>query len=81
MIRVLLFGRLRDVAGWRETEIAPAPACLSDLKRRLAETWPELAAALAGPGVQAAIDRAIVQGDVPLAPGAEVAFMPPMSGG
>lgn len=81
MIRVLLFGRLCDVAGWRETEIAPVPARLSDLKHRLGETWPELAAALAGPGVQAAIDRAVVKGDAPLAPGAEVAFMPPMSGG
>jgi molybdopterin synthase sulfur carrier subunit len=81
MIRVLLFGRLRDVAGWRETEIAPDPPRLSDLRRRLSETWPELAAALAGPGVQAAIDRSIVVGDVALRPGAEVAFMPPMSGG
>ena len=81
MIRVLLFGRLRDVAGWREREITPAPARLSDLKRRLAETWPELAAALARPGVQAAIDRAIVHDDAQIISGSEVAFMPPMSGG
>jgi sulfur-carrier protein len=81
MIRVLLFGRLCDIAGWRETEIAPAPARLSDLRRRLAETWPDLAHALGGPGVQVAIDRAIIHGDLPLSPGVEVAFMPPMSGG
>lgn len=81
MIRVLLFGRLCDIAGWRETEIAPAPERLSDLKRRLAETWPDLALALGGPGVKVAIDRAVVHGDLPLSPGAEVAFMPPMSGG
>jgi molybdopterin synthase sulfur carrier subunit len=81
MIRVLLFGRLRDVAGWRESAIEAAPSTLSDLKGVIAERWPELAEALAGPGIQAAIDRAVVRGDAPLAAGAEVAFMPPMSGG
>lgn len=81
MIRVLLFGRLRDIAGWRETVIEPAPARLSALKSQLARRWPQLAEALAGPGVQAAVDRALVRGDAPLTPGAEVAFMPPMSGG
>lgn len=81
MIRVLLFGRLRDVAGWRERSIEAAPATLAGLKGVIAERWPELAEALAGPGVQAAVDRALVRGDAPLGPGAEVAFMPPMSGG
>ena len=81
MTRVLLFGRLRDLAGWRETELTPASASLADLKRRLAEGWPELGAALAGPGVQIAVDRVIRRGDVVLSAGAEVAFMPPMSGG
>jgi molybdopterin synthase sulfur carrier subunit len=81
MIRVLLFGRLRDVAGWRETVIEPAPARLSALKSQIARRWPQLAEALAGPGVLAAIDRNLVRGDAPLRAGAEVAFMPPMSGG
>jgi molybdopterin synthase sulfur carrier subunit len=81
MTRVLLFGRLRDLAGWRETEVTPASKSLAELKRRLAEAWPELGAALAGPGVQVAVDRALARGDVALSPGAEVAFMPPMSGG
>jgi molybdopterin synthase sulfur carrier subunit len=81
MIRVLLFGRLRDVAGWRETVIEPAPARLSALRNQIAQRWPELAAALASPGVQAAVNRALVRGDAALSAGAEVAFMPPMSGG
>jgi molybdopterin synthase sulfur carrier subunit len=81
MIRVLLFGRLRDVAGWRETAIEPAPATLAGLKGVIAERWPDLATALAGPGVQAAVDRGLVRGDAALYPGAEVAFMSPMSGG
>jgi molybdopterin synthase sulfur carrier subunit len=81
MIKVLLFGRLRDVAGWRETAIEPAPPTLAGLKRVIAERWPDLAEALAGPGVQAAVNRGLVRGDTLLGPEAEVAFMPPMSGG
>jgi molybdopterin synthase sulfur carrier subunit len=81
MTRVLLFGRLRDVAGWRETELSPASTSLTDLKRRLAEAWPDLGAALAGQGVQIAVDRVLTRGDAQLSPSAEVAFMPPMSGG
>jgi molybdopterin synthase sulfur carrier subunit len=81
MTRVLLFGRLRDLAGWRETELTPASTSLTELKRRLAEAWPDLGAALSGPGVQVAVDRALARGDMALSPGAEVAFMPPMSGG
>jgi molybdopterin converting factor small subunit len=34
-----------------------------------------------GPGVQAAVDQALVRGDPLLAGVAEVAFLPPMSGG
>ena len=81
MTRVLLFGRLRDVAGWRERDIAPFPATLSALRSLLAAEDPALGAALAGPGVRAAVDQALVQGDVALRPGVEVAFMPAMSGG
>jgi sulfur-carrier protein len=81
MTRVLLFGRLRDVAGWREIDLDPASITLGDLKRRLADAWPELGVALASSGVQVAVDRALTRGEVVLSPGAEVAFMPPMSGG
>jgi len=80
-MKVLLFGRLRDLAGWRESEVTPAPATLAELRRVIGERWPELAEALAGPGVQAAVNRALVRGDAPLSASAEVAFMPPMSGG
>jgi molybdopterin synthase sulfur carrier subunit len=47
----------------------------------MAQLDPELAAALAGPGVQVAVDKAIVRGDALLGPKSEVAFLPPMSGG
>jgi molybdopterin synthase sulfur carrier subunit len=79
--RVLLFGRLADVAGWRARDFDPTPASLFALRGAVGRGNDQLAAALAGPGVQAAIDQAIVRGDCPVPPGAEVAFLPPMSGG
>ena len=79
MARVLLFGRLSDVAGWRERQV-DAPF-LSALKTRLADEDEALGAALAGKGVQVALDQVIVRGDAPLNAGTEVAFLPPMSGG
>ena len=80
-MRVLLFGPLRDLAGWRERRFEEPPATLAALRTLLTAEDAALGAALDGPGVQAAVDRALVRGDVPLRPGAEVAFMPPMSGG
>jgi molybdopterin synthase sulfur carrier subunit len=81
MIRVLLFGRLRDVAGWRERAVDPAPATLVALRNQLAAEDPALGEALGGKGVQAAVDKTLVRGDIALAAGAEVAFLSPMSGG
>ncbi len=79
MARVLLFGPLRDLAGWREREVEAGS--LSDLRARLAAEDAALGKALQGPGVQVAIDQALVRGDADLPPAAEVAFLPPMSGG
>ncbi len=79
MARVLLFGPLRDLAGWRERSVDAAS--LAALRAQIASDDPALGAALAGPGVQAAVDKAIVRGDAVLTGGSEVAFLPPMSGG
>jgi molybdopterin synthase sulfur carrier subunit len=79
MARVLLFGPLRDLAGWREREVAATS--LAELRSVLAAEDPDLGAALAGKGVQVAVDQAIVRGEVVLSAGSEVAFLPPMSGG
>jgi molybdopterin synthase sulfur carrier subunit len=79
MARVLLFGRLADLAGWRD-RVLEADS-VADLRRALAATDPDLGEALAGPGVQVAIDKAIIRGEAALAAGSEVAFLPPMSGG
>ena len=79
MAKVLLLGPLRDLAGWRERQIESP--FLSALRTRLAEDDPALGEALARPGVQVAVDQMIVRGDTALNAGAEVAFLPPMSGG
>lgn len=76
---MLLFGRLSDLAGWREREIEVAS--IAGLKALLTQEDARLGEALSGPGVQVALDQAIVRGDRPLGAGAEVAFLPPMSGG
>jgi molybdopterin synthase sulfur carrier subunit len=80
-MKVLLFGRLGDLAGWRERSFDPAPTSLVALKALIAADDAALGAALDGKGVQAAVDRMIVRGDAALAADAEVAFLPPMSGG
>lgn len=79
MARVLLFGRFRDLAGWREREVEAAT--LFDLRTVLTAEDADFGAALIGPGVQVAVDQAIVRGDVALGLRTEVAFLPPMSGG
>jgi molybdopterin synthase sulfur carrier subunit len=81
MTRVLLFGRLADLAGWRERTIDPPPGRLSELQATLAAGHPALGAALVAPGVRAAVDKVLCRGDPLLSSAAEVAFMPPMSGG
>jgi molybdopterin synthase sulfur carrier subunit len=79
MARVLLFGPLRDLAGWRERQI-DSPS-LSALRVLLATEDAALGEALDGKGVQVAIDQALVRGEASLTAASEVAFLPPMSGG
>jgi len=79
MARVLLFGRLSDLAGWRERQIE-SPS-LSALRAKLGAEDKELGEALAGPGVQVALDQVLVRGDTVINAQTEVAFLPPMSGG
>jgi molybdopterin synthase sulfur carrier subunit len=76
---VLLFGRLADVAGWRERDFEAES--VSALKAALSAEGPAVAEALSGAGVNAAVNQRIVLGDAPLTTGDEVAFLPPMSGG
>jgi molybdopterin synthase sulfur carrier subunit len=79
MARVLLFGPLRDLAGWREREVDAAS--IAELRSFLTAEDADLGAALVGKGVQVAVDQAVVRGEAALTARSEVAFLPPMSGG
>jgi molybdopterin synthase sulfur carrier subunit len=76
-----MLGRLRDIAGWRERTLDAPPATLSALRALLSAEDPALGEALAGKGVQAAVNKALTREDAAIAPGDEIAFLPPMSGG
>lgn len=79
-VRLLFLGRLQDLAGGAEREVAlQAGATLGSLIKALE---PGLAAELLSPRVRTAINGA-VGGDParPLAANDEIAFLPPVSGG
>lgn len=79
MARVLLFGALSDIAGWRERDVESHS--IASLRALLTAQDQRLGDALGGPGVQVAVDQAIVRGEARLSARSEVAFLPPMSGG
>jgi molybdopterin converting factor small subunit len=81
-ITLLFFGRLRDAAGGGRREFAPA-ATLVELLARLERDDPHLAAALGAPDVRTAVNQRLIPPgtSLDLAPGDEIAFMPPATGG
>jgi len=79
MARVLMFGALAEVAGWREQTLEAGT--LADLRALLTEANPALGERLSGPGVFAVVNKAMVRGDCVLAVDDEVGFVPPVSGG
>ena len=84
MTRLLFFGRLRDVAGESERDLdLPAKlATIADLRAWLGESDAALAEALNARGIHVAIDQVIcVRGEGHVRGAAEIAFMPPLSGG
>lgn len=79
-LRIRLFAGLKDRLGRAEVElVVPAPAQARDLKTAMAAQHPELAALVQAARV--AVDQAFVGPDYPLAPGQEIALLPPVSGG
>jgi molybdopterin synthase catalytic subunit len=78
-IEVLYFAGARDAAGAARESIAAVPATVGDLRRDLALAHPGLARVLAR--CRIAVDREFVDDAAPLRDGAEVAVVPPVSGG
>ncbi|MCS6849764.1 MAG: MoaD/ThiS family protein [Gemmataceae bacterium] len=77
---VRLFARAKDLAGTETIDVAlPTPATVGDLRRQLAGQCPKLAGLLERSAV--AVDGDFARDEQPLATGAEVALLPPVSGG
>ncbi len=78
-IEVLYFAGARDAAGAARERLDDAPATVGALRRVLAARHPRLAPVLARSRV--AVDHEFAEDDAPLRAGAEVAIVPPVSGG
>jgi molybdopterin converting factor subunit 1 len=79
-VRVRLFARARDLAGADAVAVTLSPgATVGDLRRRLAADHPALAGLLSRCAVAVADEFA--EDSLPLSAGAEVALLPPVSGG
>ena len=79
-VRVLFFGMLREIVGRAEEEAdLPETACVEDLFARYGGRHPRLAALRSS--VIASVNEEFAEWRKPLAPGDEVAFLPPVSGG
>lgn len=80
LIRVKLFAVARNLAGVCELELQlSANATVAELRRSLVERVPALAPLL--PYMQVAVDSNYARDDQQISPQAEVAVIPPVSGG
>ena len=79
-VTVLLFARLRDIAGEAQLarELAPG-ATIGDVWRQLAGEFPELSAYERS--ISSAVNADYARMDQRVHDGDEVAFLPPVSGG
>lgn len=79
-VKVLFFGRLKDVVGQSEEslDLAEAPT-IEQLFTLYSARIPELAKYRSS--VAASRNQEFASWDTPLCPGDEVAFLPPVSGG
>jgi molybdopterin converting factor subunit 1 len=79
-ITVRLFARARDLAGLERVEFdISESACVADLKQSLAARFPQVAPLL--PSLLVAVGTDYADDCTTLAPDAEVACFPPVSGG
>src|ERR1700684_2096858 len=79
-VRVLFFGRLKDIVGKSEenAELSDG-ARVEDLFARYGRSFPELVQFR--PSVVASVNQEFAEWRVQLSSGDEVAFLPPVSGG
>jgi molybdopterin converting factor small subunit len=82
MIKIVFLGKLKDVSGQAEFNIA-APQTLLGYLENLATAQPDLHEALTATGIRCALNLKLIANgqDCNLQDGDELAFMPPVSGG
>jgi molybdopterin converting factor subunit 1 len=79
-IHIKFFALARQLAGISSVELdVPEAATAGDVRARLARKFPDLAAVLQS--CTLAVDAHYVRDDALVAPGSEVAVIPPVSGG
>ncbi len=84
MIEVRFFGRVRETLGCERLQVAYQPdvadldGLTAALCREHGAVWSE---ALAEPNLIRAVNHTVVEGNVAIAAGDEVAFFPPVTGG
>lgn len=79
-LRVLLFARARDLAGSEQVAVTlPAGATVADLRRAVVALYPRLADLADRCAV--AVDAEFAEEGRVLTEGAEIALLPPVSGG
>jgi molybdopterin synthase catalytic subunit len=78
-LRVLCFGRLRELVAPEIVAELSSPATVADLWRSLLEQYPALAPY--GRSIAIAVNQAFASSSTPLSEGDEVALLPPVSGG
>jgi len=81
-IKVLYFARFREALGCASETIKLDQSCrLSELKASILERGPTWQQTLGVGNVLIAVNQELVQQDVLLNPGDELAFFPPVTGG
>ncbi len=82
-LRLLYFAWLRERVGVSEETLAlpEGVATVGDLTAWLRARGPGYAAAFASPVVRCAVNQDFATAEAPVAPGDEVAFFPPVTGG
>jgi molybdopterin converting factor subunit 1 len=79
-VRVRLFARLRDLAGHdRVSLVLPEQSTVAFLRQRLAQALPVPGELLERCAI--AVNNEVAEEDAVVPPGAEIALLPPVSGG
>src|SRR5579864_2336573 len=79
-VRVLFFGRLKDLTGFAQQDVElPPGASLTNVFEIYGQRFPELLEFRAS--VAASLNQQYTAWDSPVSEGDEIAFLPPVSGG